>query len=70
MRQHVYECADAGMELRFKDITICELRLKQVIDRRYQVYSNKYSFMYENLNEAVDKYLLLVKVEKESDGKS
>jgi len=70
MRQHVYECVDAGMELRFKDITICELRLKQVIDRRYQVYSNKYSFMYENLNEAVDKYLLLVKVEKESNDKS
>lgn len=70
MRQHVYECVNDGMEVRYKDVTICELRLKQVIERRYQVYSNKYAFMYENLNDAVDKYIMLVNAEKRANGKS
>jgi hypothetical protein len=66
MTEYIRKCVSNGFSVQKGDVVICPLNLKQVIERKYQVYSNKYSFLYkeEELDIAVDKFLLLLPEEK------
>lgn len=59
---------DGGL-VQYKDISICDLcrTIKSVIERKYQVYSNKYTFIYDDLETAVDKFLFMVSDAKSKD---
>jgi hypothetical protein len=66
MKEYICRCVSNGFLVQKGDVVICPLNLKQVIERKYQVYSNKYSFLYkeDELDIAVDKFLLLLPEEK------
>ena len=53
-----------GSSIDYKDISICDLRyqcywLKKRDRGYYQVHSNKFTAIYEDINEAIEKFLEL-----------
>lgn len=53
-----------GSSIDYKDISICDLRnhcywLKKRERGYYQVHSNKFTAIYEDINEAIEKFLEL-----------
>lgn len=53
-------CLRNGLELKSKDVGICDLRntcKNQIIERKYQVFNAKESKIYNNISEAVDKFI-------------
>lgn len=57
------ECLENGVALQFKDVSLCDLKhekkISDVIERRYQVWSPKFTHIYSNRELAVEKFIEL-----------
>lgn len=61
----IKDILDSGHSLDYKDLSLCDLQHwssgRQKCDRRFQIYSNHFKQIYSSQQEAIDKFLELLR---------